>query len=382
MLEERLNADLCDHTGPRQPCSCGHGRFPRDAALGMAGTDLSPAVQRMASTAASMVSFAEASTLLEELAGVPVGTKHVERTAEAVGRAIARDEARAPDAPAAAPAPTAYLGLDGTGIPVRKSETAGRKGKQEDGTARTREVKLVLVWTAEQQDEEGRPRRDPGSVSYSAAVESAASRDTDPQPSVFARRVRREADRRGFPSADRQVVIGDGAPWIWNLAAEQFPHAVQIVDLFHAKERLWDLAKALFPGERTRIESWAEARCGELDQGSFHALLQAVDAQAKHCEEAAQCAEYFRNNRSRMRYPEFRTQGLCVGSGVVEAGCRTVAGTRLKRSGMQWSVAGANAILALRCCRLSGRFEDFWAERFATADASLADAGADAPAPG
>ena len=170
MLEERLNADLCDHTGPRQPCSCGgaarfagrhrktfmsalgpvtlqrayyhcracgHGRFPRDAALGMAGTDLSPAVQRMASTAASMVSFAEASTLLEELAEVPVGTKHVERTAEAVGRAIARDEARAP----ATPAPTAYLGLDGTGIPVRKSETAGRKGKQEDGTARTREVK-------------------------------------------------------------------------------------------------------------------------------------------------------------------------------------------------------------------------------------------------
>lgn len=82
-------------------------------------------------------------------------------------------------------------------------------------------------------------------------------------------------------------MISDGAPWIWNLAAEQCPHAIQIVDLFHAKERLWDLAKAFFPSERTRIESGAEARCDNLDQGSFHTLLQAVDAQAKHCEEAA-----------------------------------------------------------------------------------------------
>ena len=333
----------------------------------MASTDLTPAVQRMASTAAAMVSFAGTSALLDDLAGVRVGTKHVERTAEAIGREIAREEARAPEGLAPAPSRTVYLGLDGTGIPVRKGETAGRAGKQPDGSARTREAKLVVIWTADQQDEEGRPVRDPGSALYAAAIESAASRDTDPLPSAFSQRVRREADRNGFSAAERQVVIGDGAAWIWNLASEQFPRAIQVVDLFHAKERLWDVAKALFPGDAERPGQWAEARCDDLNRGSFHALLGAIDARAGGCEEAAKCAAYFRNNRQRMRYPEVRTQGLCVGSGVVEAGCKTVVGDRLKRSGMHWSVAGANAILALRCCYLSGRFEDFWAGRCAAA---------------
>ena len=396
LLERRMNADRGDQEAAQRPCpcggtarfagrhgktfesalgpvrlerayyhcrTCGHGRFPRDAALGMASTDLSPAVQRMAATAAATVSFAGASTLLDDLAGVQVGTKHVERTAEAIGREIAREEARAPERPAPAPSSTVYLGLDGTGIPVRKSETAGRAGKQPDGSARTREVKLIVIWTADKLDEEGRPVRDPGSVIYAAAIESAASRDTDPAPSAFSQRVRREADRCGFSTAARQVVLGDGAAWIWRLAAEQFPRAIQIVDLFHAKERLWDVAKALHAGDRERIEQWAEARCDELDRGSFHALPGAVDARAASCEEAARCAAYFRNNRNRMRYPEFRAQGLCVGSGVVEAGCKTAIGDRLKRSGMHWSVAGANAILALRCSVLSGRFEDFWAGR-------------------
>jgi len=204
------------------------------------------------------------------------------------------------------------LGVDGTGIPVRKSETAGRAGKQSDGSARTREAKLVLVWTAESRDGEGRPVRDPGSVSYSGAMESAASRDTDPEPSPFARRVRREADRNGFSRARCRVVIGDGARWIWKLAAEQFPGAIQILDLYHAKERLWDVAKALHAGDRGRIGEWAEARCDELREGSFHAVLKALRREAAGCGEAEACAEYFATNRNRMRYPESRTSGLQV----------------------------------------------------------------------
>ena len=107
-----------------------------------------------------------------------------------------------------------YLGLDGTGVPVRPAEVEGRRGKQPDGSAKTREAKLATVWTAEGRDNKGRPQRDPGSVSYNAAVESAASHDTDPLSSAFVQRVYREdreAIRRGFDTAARRVVIGDGA---------------------------------------------------------------------------------------------------------------------------------------------------------------------------
>ena len=390
-----MDEDRSDHCGPHRPCPCGqtahyagrraktfatvlgaltlqrayyhcpacrHGFFPRDRALGMARTDLSPGVTRMTGTAAALVSFAQASSLLDELAGVQVGSKHVQRTAQALGREIAALERQSPGSAAAAPAPTVYLGVDGTGVPVRASETVGRAGKQPDGSARTREVKLVVVWTAESRDDEGRAVRDPGSVSYTAAVESAASRDTDPDPSEFAQRMRREAQRRGFPLARRRVILGDGANWIWRIAGEDHPGAIQIVDLWHAKEKLWDVAKALFGRDKAQHAPWADARCDDLEQGRIDGLLATLRAHADSCEEAAKCANYIDKNRSRMRYPEFRAQGLCVGSGVVEAGCRTVVG-RLKRSGMYWTVDGANAILALRCCVLSGNYEDFWADR-------------------
>ena len=104
-----------------------------------------------------------------------------------------------------------YLGMDGTGVPMRQSEVAGCVGKQPDGSAKTREAKLVTVWTAESRDDQGKPMRDPGSVTYAAAIESAATRDTNPERSDFAERVLREATRRSFTAAPRCAVLGDGA---------------------------------------------------------------------------------------------------------------------------------------------------------------------------
>jgi len=256
-----------------------------------------------------------------------------------------------------------YLGLDGTGIPMRSSELEGRSGKQPDGTAKTREVKLCTVWSAESRDDHGNPVRDEGSVSYSAAIETAASRDTDKCPSEFAQRVLREALRRGFEQAQRQAVLGDGAPWIWNLADEYFPDAVQIIDAFHVKEHLSDVAKAIWGPCSPLAERWAEARGEELDAGNVAALLRALSRHASAYEEAAKCRDYIEKNRERMRYVRFRSQGFCTSTGVVEAGCKVAIGTRLKRAGMHWTISGANAIIALRCCKLSGRFEDFWERR-------------------
>jgi hypothetical protein len=398
-VERRLNGDTSDHAGPTVRCDCGQaaryagrrpktfqtvlgdmtlarayyhceaceaGFCPRDQALGLAHTSLSPAATRMVGLAAAMVSFAEGSELMQNLAGVPVDAKQVERTAEALGREIAQDERDVvePESPGA---PTLYLGMDGTGIPLRASELAGRAGKQPDGSSKTREVKLCTVWTAEGRDDDGIPVRDPGSVSYSAAIESAASRDTDETPSEFAQRADREGRRRGFDHAKRRVVLGDGAVWIWNLADEQFPGAIQIVDLYHAKGHLWDVAKAIYGAGSDLGEQWAKQRRDELDEGQIDAVLAALQVHAQANHEARKCLDYITRNQSRMRYPEFRAQGLCVSSGVVEAGCKVAIGTRLKRAGMHWTAAGADAIIALRCCKLSGRFEDFWERRSSAA---------------
>ena len=132
----------------------------------------------MVGVTASLVSFQETDELLRNLAGLRVGAKQVERTAEALGEKIAEDE-RTVILPHRPPSKTMYLGMDGTGIPMRSSELAGRPVKQPDGSAKTREVKLVTIWSADGRDKEGVPVRDIGSVSYNAAIESAATLDTD-----------------------------------------------------------------------------------------------------------------------------------------------------------------------------------------------------------
>lgn len=342
--------------------ACGAGCCPRDRALGLDVASLSPAVTRMAGHAAALVSFAEASDLLGHLAGVDVDAKAVERSAEALGRDVTADE-RSVVEEGDPSAPTMYLGMDGTGVPMRPSEVEGRAGKQQDGSARTREAKLVTAWTAEGRDPHGVPVRDHGSVSYSVAIESAATLDVDDTVSAFGLRVEREALRRGFGRATRRVVIGDGATWIWSLAGELFPGAVEIVDLFHAKEHLSTVGKAIFGATSELARAWAGDRHAELDEGRLDELLAALAAHAGTTDEARRCIGYVTTNRRRMHYPEFRAMGLCVSSGVVEAGCRVVVGTRLKRAGMRWTLAGADAILALRACHLSGRFDAFWERR-------------------
>ena len=346
-------------------CSgCGQGFCPRDRQLGIEDTSLSPAVTRMVAAVGAMLSFEEGSQLLQELAGLPVNAKQVERAAEALGVQIAEDEKQdvLPTDEQPLP-PTLYLGVDGTGVPMRPEELKGRRGKQPDGSAKTREVKLCTVWSAEARDPQDRPVRDEGSVSYTAAIESAATLDTDEVPAVFTQRVLREASRRRFTQAHRTVVMGDGAPWIWKIAQELFPHALQIVDRFHVKQTLSTVAKTVYGTTSPQALQWARRRHEELDTGRFPDLLRAVRRHADTCDEARKCFQYLHRNRDRMRYPQFEAQGLCTSTGVVEAGCKVVVGTRLKRAGMHWTVRGSNAIIALRCSRLSGRFQDFWERR-------------------
>jgi hypothetical protein len=232
-------------------------------------------------------------------------------------------------------------------VPMTSKETAWRAGKGEDGRARTREVKLAVFFTQDKTDDDGYPVRDRNSSSYIATFEPAA---------VFADLVKAEGIRRGADHVRQFTILGDGAAWIWNIASSKFPEATQIVDLFHAREHLHDLARLLEFMLLDRKDEWLAARLEDLDHGDIDGICKAARAyplEGVKKDELATALGYFENNAPRMRYHWFRSCGLFTGSGVVEASCKSVIGLRLKQSGMHWTVAGANAITTLRCQQAS-----------------------------
>lgn len=340
---------------------CADGVVPRDDELGVAHASLTPGLAAMVDRVGAAVPFAKGRDLLAELAGIELSTKRVERCAEADGKAVAAAidiHAAAvaagevvPLAPATAVAKL-YVAVDGTGIPAVPADTAGRTGKDPDGRAHTREVKLGVVFTQTTTDDEGYPIRDPLSSSYVATLEPVEH---------FGTLVYAEARRRGSATAKEMVVLGDGASWIWNLAKTHFPQATHIVDLYHAREHLADLATLLAPVLGDDRASWLIDRKDELDDGDIPAILtaaRALDVPANKTDSLDTALGYFQNNAHRMAYKTFRDAGHFVGSGAVEAGCKAVVAQRLKLSGMRWSVRGATGIATLRCQEASGRWEE------------------------
>ena len=347
---------------------CHTGQFPADVALDIDKTDFSPGVRRMLAAVGGVAPFAQGRDQIQLLAGLEVTAKTVERTAESIGKDIeirqqkdiqSAKQLRLP-AVAGPPIPCLYIQMDGTQVFVVKTETEGRASRTPGQPARTRECKLGAVFTQTTVDDQGRPLRDDDSTTYVGAIETAEE---------FGLRIYTEAWNLGWDRATIRVVMGDGSHWIWNLADQHFPGALQIVDLYHAREHLWDLARKLHPADAAAQQRWLMRKLDGLENGKIEKLATALRklADGEQNPELGRAirieAEYFDSNSDRMRYPEFRKQNLFVGSGVIEAGCKTVIGSRLKQSGMFWTVRGANAIIVLRCCLLNGELEDFWAAR-------------------
>ena len=342
---------------------CKHGLAPRDAELGVAGQSMSPGLAAMTDLAAADGPFAKASRMLQTMAGVHLTAKRVERAAEASGTAAAaaaRDRAAAITARTLVPLPPAplpdklYACIDGTGVPMTARETAGRDGKGADGRARTREIKLAVFFTQDTLDKDGYPVRDRDSSSYIATFEPAA---------VFADLVQAEGIRRGAGHVRQFTIIGDGAAWIWGIAGSKFPEATQIVDLYHARQHLHDLARQLEFMLLDHKDAWLAARLDDLDHGDTDGICRAARAyplEGIKKDELDTALGYFENNAPRMRYHWFRQCGLFVGSGVVEASCKTIIGQRLKSSGMHWTVNGASAIATLRCHQASCPDDRIW----------------------
>jgi hypothetical protein len=349
---------LCSH--------CHTGQFPADVELDIEDTEFSPGVRRMQALVGQEAPFDRGRQQMKLLADLEVTTKAVERTAETIGEDIAAREqdeiqrAMQLDFPMVVgePIPMLYVQMDGTGVPVVEKETVGRQGKTEGQPAHTREVKLGCVFTQTTWDKEGYAIRDPDSTTYVGAIETAEE---------FGKRLYLEAWKRGWSRAQKKVVMGDGSEWIWNQAQQHFPDATQIVDLCHARGHLWEVTRKLHSHDEANQNRWIMIHQDLLDDGKIEALVSSLrsiqTSNAELVEKLRTEAEYFEKNAERMRYPEFRRQHLFVGTGIIEAGCKTVIGSRCKQSGMFWTVRGANAILALRCCQFNGRFEDYWQAR-------------------
>ncbi len=323
-------------------------------------------MRRMQALVGQDAPFDQGREQMKLLAGLEVTAKSVERTAEGIGEDIARREreeiekAIQLDLPVVVgkPMPVLYVEMDGTGVPVVKEETVGRQGKANGVPAHTREVKLGCVFTQTSYDKEGFPIRDPDSTTYTGAIETAEE---------FGKRIYLEASQRGWDRAAKKVVLADGAEWIWNLAGLHFPGAIEMVDFYHARQHLWDLARRLHPNDAVNQKAWMKKHQRLLDKGKIEKLvlrLRSIDSSNPEATEKVRMeAASLERNAERMRYPKFRPQHLFVGSGVIEAGCKTVIGSRLQQSGMFWTVRGANAIVALRCCHLNRQFEDYWESR-------------------
>jgi len=340
----------------------GTGRCPLDDLLGLDGS-YTPAVARLMCRAASRAgSYLEASRDLAAYAGLNLDPRDLGRLVGVVAPGLGEALAGVAPPPGLAPVPVLYVSCDGTGTPMRREELRGVKGKGEDGSARTREAKLGCVFTQTARDEEGAPIRDPDSTSYVGTYQGCRE---------IAVLLRQEARRRGLDRAAQVVFIGDGAAWVWENCRQTFPGAVEILDFYHASEHVGELATALHDEDPSEAAACRTRWCHDMKQTSPAALLvETATLLAAHPEwsddkrRAIQTQiDYLESHSGRTRYGEYRARGWFIGSGVIEAGCKTVVGRRLKQSGMFWSEAGAEAVLGLRCLVLGPHFDHAWKDR-------------------
>ncbi len=338
--------------------SCGGGRFPLDRALGLEGETVTPGMASVVAETAPLMSFDAAGRHIANLAGVDASSSSLQRWSLKLGEEAERFERE--EVEDGKPLESRmYLSTDGTGIPMRKEETERVRGKQADGTSKTREAKLAVVYTAGGRDPEtGAALKDRGSESFSCLIDSAAAPSGGREPSDFAARLEREARRRGLHDADELVVVSDGAEWIRNACEEIFGgrKVTFVLDMFHCLEQSAAAVGAIHPAGEERDRRFGEVRA-DIEAGRAGKVVRELEPFSARHGEVAACVRYFRGNMERMRYDEYRARGMQVGSGVVEAGCRTF-GLRLKRPGTRWSGRGANAMLALKGCVMNLRLPD------------------------
>ena len=350
----KLERDYYYHESKKQ------GHYPTDAALGLEGS-YTPALARLICLeGADEASYQKAEQHLLETGGITVSARQVQRVVQRVGEEAQKWQHRpaVPSECARADAPVFYVSADGTGAPMRKEELQGHAGKEPDEPAKSRQVYLGCAFTQHGQDEKGHPIRDHDSTTYVSSLESIRE---------FGPILRQEALRRGLATAEQVVLLIDGAEGLENMGHDCFKEAVQIVDFYHALDHAGDVVEALLgshehPDYRKGQCAWAQSLLKDGVQRMIKQTRKKAAASGR-TELVEKKLGYFVRNIARMQYGTFRKKGYFIGSGVIEAGCKTVIGSRCKQSGMFWRVQGAENILAFRCIHASRRLDAFWKYR-------------------
>jgi hypothetical protein len=312
---------------------------------------------------ANEASYQKAEEHLRETGGITISARQIQRTVQPIGVGAQQWQQRAAlkPLPECQPAPILYISADATGLPMRSADLEGIKGKQPDGTAKTRSAYLGCVFTQHRRDEEGHPVRDYESTTYVSGMNGVEE---------FGPTLRQEAIRRNMAGAGQTVLIIDGALGLENMGTLNFPEATQIVDFWHGADHAGKVVEALLGSKehgeyQTRRSRWIRRLLGNGVENLIKEARQECAGKANEETVEAQL-HYFVHNAARMKYRTFRRQGLFIGSGVIEAGCKTVIGSRCKQSGMFWGRPGAQNVLALRCISASRQLDAFWKDRLNT----------------
>lgn len=342
----------------------GHGRSPLDEQLDLVRGHTPCLTKLICRAAACAGSYAEAASDLNAYSGLQLNARSFPRLMGEAAPQLKEALASLPAASPPTPVEVLYVSSDGTGVPMRREQLKGVKGKQADGSAHTREVKLGCVFTQTKTNKEGEPERDPDSTSYVGTLGDCR---------VAGVLLHQEAHRRGYGSAKQVVYIGDGAAWVWENARLNFPQAEQVLDFYHASEHLGELSAALHGRGSEQAKEQQSKWCHQLKASDSSQIVAQAEAMLKELQiqkpdesqrQAAQSQiDYLKSHAQRMRYGYYRQQGWFIGSGVVEAGCKSIVGRRLKQSGMFWGERGGADMLELRCLIKGPHFESAWKAR-------------------
>lgn len=334
--------------------NCGQGWLPLDGVLGIESTTLSPAVREAICLVDAEIPFERGQRWLKALSGISVACEEGRLVSEGLGKELEEQtqeeianvwEIHKPTPRESSSIPQRlYISPDGTTIHT------------EEGW---KEVKVGAVFTTRIPIAGQDPIREV--TRYVGTLENAES---------FGKRLYVEALKLGLEECPEVIVVADGAHWIWNEADRMLPkERVEIIDFYHASEKLWAVGKSVFGEENPKTKKWVETRIQHLEKGRIASILQALRRLPVKRKEAKNCVRqtlgYFQSNRSRMRYDEFKKKGYFIGSGVVESSCKHLIASRLKQAGMRWNKKGAQSILQLRLSLLNERWDHLWLPRAA-----------------
>ena len=358
---------------------CTHGEAPADARWGLHGQRTTAGVQQAVSYLCATSTLEEAAKNFSRLLPLEMSARQALTLLQPMGEALHEQEeeqmqqlwqeASQPRSVSTG-TPTSqqksierlYIELDGVMARLRRGSVPMEEQERKRKGDVYREIKVGAVFEASRGPE--RSRLAPGVFVDQAEQKHYVARRNKAED--FGKLLYSLAVHHGLHQAQQLVALGDGAAWIWRLVAEHFPTAVQIVDIYHAREHVWKVARAVFGPNTPAGNAWAEQACRLLEEGNIEALVEEIVVLPPVPPEAGMSRSvadiernYFISNAARMRYPAFREQGMQIGSGIVEASCKMVVSTRTKRSGMRWTPTGLDAVLALRTAVLNGTYDAF-----------------------